>query len=74
MVATNKGDEALFAGSSDFYLLDKDLVELLLLLPRHQAAKLEQAAHEHRLTVGQLVRRLIQDFTDRRRLNLTDPF
>lgn len=41
------------------------IVEVPLLLPGWQAARLEQAAAEQGLTTGQLARRLIRDFLRR---------
>jgi hypothetical protein len=42
-----------------------EVVELGLLLPAGLAAALEEAARGRGLTVGQVVRRLVQDFIDR---------
>jgi hypothetical protein len=44
--------------------LDREMTELLLLLPAPEVVALEQAARRHELTLGQLVRRLIRDFLD----------
>ena len=38
---------------------DAEAVELALLLPRWQAAALEDAAHQRGLTAGQMLRKLI---------------
>jgi hypothetical protein len=38
---------------------DAEVVELALLLPRWQAAALEDAAHQRGLTAGQMLRKLI---------------
>jgi hypothetical protein len=46
-------------GTREFTALDNEVVELALLLPRWQAAALEQAAHERGLTAGQMLRKLI---------------
>jgi hypothetical protein len=63
MVATHLPDESIFAALPESGRLDAELVELMLFLPRNQAAVLEQAAYENGLTVAQVVRRLIQQFT-----------
>lgn len=39
--------------------VDDEVVELALLLPRWQAAALEEAAHHRGLTAGQMLRKLI---------------
>jgi hypothetical protein len=44
--------------------LDREMTELLFLLPAPEAAALEQAARRHELTLGQLLRRLIRDYLD----------
>jgi hypothetical protein len=38
---------------------DSEVVELALLLPRWQAAALEDAAHQRGITAGQMLRKLI---------------
>jgi hypothetical protein len=38
---------------------DGEMVELALLLPDWQLQELETAAHDHGLTTGQMIRRLI---------------
>jgi hypothetical protein len=43
------------------------LVELMLLVPRLEAATLEEAAHQQGLTVGQMMRRLIREYTSRQK-------
>lgn len=40
---------------------DHEVVELQLLLPRWQAAALEQAAQSRGMTTGQILRRVISD-------------
>jgi hypothetical protein len=40
-----------------------EMVEVQLLLPGWEAAALEAAAHQHGLTVGQMLRRLIRPCT-----------
>src|SRR5438105_3170373 len=42
--------------------LDGDVAELILLVPNGQTAALEAAARERRLTVGQMIRRVIRSF------------
>jgi hypothetical protein len=44
--------------------LDREMVELLVLVPADEAAALERAAQQRDLTAGQLIRRLIRDFLD----------
>ena len=44
--------------------LDREMAELLVLLPAAEAAALERAAKQRDLTAGQLVRRLIRGFLD----------
>jgi hypothetical protein len=44
--------------------LDREMAELLVLLPAAEAAALEEAAKARDLTTGQLVRRLIRDYLD----------
>ena len=39
-----------------------EMVELALLLPDRQLQELEVAAHDHGLTTGQMIRRLIAAF------------
>jgi hypothetical protein len=63
MIATNAGDGAFLSPRLGPSRLDGDLVEVQLFLPREQAAALEEAAHLRGLTVGQVIRRLIHDFT-----------
>jgi hypothetical protein len=46
-------------GTREITPVDNEVVELSLLLPRWQAAALEQAAHDRGLTAGQMLRRLI---------------
>ena len=46
-------------GTREFTPLDNEVVEMSLLLPRWQAAALEQAAHDRGLTAGQMLRKLI---------------
>jgi hypothetical protein len=43
-------------------LLEGEVVEIPLLLPGWQASALETVAHEHGLTAGAMVRRLVRDF------------
>ena len=42
--------------------LDDDMVELSVLLPRHQAVPLEREARRRGLTAGQMIRSLIRNF------------
>lgn len=42
--------------------LDDDIVELSVLLPRHQAVPLEREARRRGLTAGQMIRSLIRNF------------
>jgi hypothetical protein len=44
--------------------VDREMAELLVLVPAAEAAALERAAKQFNLTTGQLVRRLIRDFLD----------
>jgi hypothetical protein len=46
----------------DTFSLNGDIVEFSMLMPGWQAAALEATARSQGLTVGQLVRRLVQDF------------
>lgn len=39
--------------------IDSEVVELALLLPRWQAAALEEAAHQRGITAGQMLRKMI---------------
>jgi hypothetical protein len=41
---------------------EDEVVEIPVLMPGWQAAALEQAARDHGMTTGQMVRRLIRDF------------
>jgi hypothetical protein len=41
---------------------DREVAELILLLPCDQAAALERVARQQRLTVAQLLRQLIRNF------------
>jgi hypothetical protein len=45
-----------------FPLGNGEMVELALLLPDRQLQELEAAAHDHGLTTGQMIRRLIAAF------------
>ena len=47
--------------SGDPARLDHEVVELPLLLPRWQAAALEEAARSRGMTTGQMIRRVIHD-------------
>jgi len=47
--------------SSDSAVIDSEVVELMLLLPRYQAAALEAAARARGMTTGQILRRVIAD-------------
>ena len=49
------------ASASHLERMDYEVVELPLLLPRWQAAALEQAAQNRGMTTGQMLRRLIGD-------------
>ena len=51
--------------------LDAVVVEVRLLVTARDAAALEAAAHRRGLTVGQMVRRLIQDYRDRVQIHCT---
>ncbi|HJZ93431.1 MAG TPA: hypothetical protein VKE40_21315 [Gemmataceae bacterium] len=46
-------------GVRELTAFDSEVVELALLLPRWQAAALEQAAYQRGLTTGQMLRKLI---------------
>jgi hypothetical protein len=46
-------------GTREITPIDNEVVELALLLPRWQAAALEDAAHQRGLTTGQMLRKLI---------------
>jgi hypothetical protein len=49
-------------GSAESILFhDAEMAEVALLLPSIQAAALKRLAHQQRLTVAQLIRRLIRD-------------
>jgi hypothetical protein len=63
MVATNLADATPFSGPPGLSRLEGNLVEMMVLLPQDQAMALEAAAHGEGLTVGQLVRRLVRQFT-----------
>ncbi len=65
MIATRWGEKTFPPRASEPAATDSELVELMLLLPSVQAAHLEAAAHERGLTVGQMLRRIVRDFTDR---------
>ncbi len=54
MIAKNCSDEAL-----PLDVLDGEVAELSLLLPAWQIAALEQAAEAQGITVGQLLRRVV---------------
>ena len=45
--------------TTEFTAIDREVVELALLLPRWQAVALENAAHQRGLTAGQMLRKLI---------------
>jgi hypothetical protein len=45
-------------------LFDTEVVEISVLLPGWQATALEAMAHRHGLTTAQVIRRLIQAFTE----------
>jgi hypothetical protein len=47
---------------TDVARLDRDVVELSLLLPQQQLLELESAARSQGLTAGQMLRRLIRAF------------
>jgi hypothetical protein len=66
MIATTSFEGREFLSrTADSCRPDNDPVELMLVLPRDQAATLEEAAHDRGLTVGQMIRRLVADFTSR---------
>jgi hypothetical protein len=46
-------------GTREITPIDNEVVELALLLPRWQAAALEDAAHQRGLTTGQMLRKII---------------
>ncbi len=52
-------------GQETIDALDRDVVEVTLLLAADQAAALENAAFQHGLTVAQMTRRLIEHFLHR---------
>ena len=64
MIATCWGERTFPPRNADPTATDSELVELLLLLPSAQVAHLETAAQERGLTVGQMLRRIVRDFTD----------
>ncbi len=68
MIATSGTDGAFHAPVADVARLEAGLVEMLVLVPQEQADTLEAAAQVRGLTVGQMVRRLIGDFTSRNRM------
>jgi hypothetical protein len=72
MIVTSLGDEAFLSRGPDLSRLDADLVEMTLLLPQEQVATLEEAAHDRGLTIGQMIRRLVRDFTSRQRFQAPD--
>ena len=47
-------------------MFDTEVVELSLLLPGWQAAALEATAHREGVTTAQMIRRIIQAFTEGR--------
>jgi hypothetical protein len=65
MVATHLGEDAFETAGPGFPRLDGGLVELPLLLPLAQVALLERQARQRGLTLGQMLRRLIRDWTSR---------
>lgn len=46
-------------GTPEMTPIDKDVVELAILLPRWQAAALENAAHQQGISTAQMLRKLI---------------
>jgi len=48
-------------GPAEAAASDSEVVELMLLLPRYQAAALESAARARGMTTGQILRRVIAD-------------
>jgi hypothetical protein len=58
--SSTEGDK-VFGRMERVFFPDAEMVELMLLLPRGDAAALEQLAYREGLTVGQLMRRLLQD-------------
>jgi hypothetical protein len=62
---TTPRDAGVFSFRGTFPRPDSEPVELMLLLSRDQAATLEEAAHDRGLTVGQMLRHLVADFTSR---------
>src|SRR5262249_3870724 len=65
MIMTPRDGGAFSSRGTGFPRPDSEPVELMLLLTRDQAATLEEAAHDRGLTVGQMLRHLVADFTSR---------
>ncbi len=63
MIATPLEGGASYSRGAGVSRPESDPVEMTLLLSQDQAATLEEAAHDRGLTVGQMLRRLVADFT-----------
>jgi hypothetical protein len=68
MIAARRGDGASLSPGRDLAQVDDNMVEMTLFLPQDQAQHLEEAAESCGMTVGQMVRRVIRDFTSRRHI------
>jgi hypothetical protein len=53
-------------GEDGFWAFEDEVTELPVLLSGEQVLRLERAAYERGLTTGQMIRRLIQEFLQRR--------
>jgi hypothetical protein len=62
MIATST-EETYRVRAADGARSDSDPIELMVFLPPEQVATLEEAARDRGLTVGQMIRRLVSDFT-----------
>jgi hypothetical protein len=63
MVATCLTNGSYLADRPGFSRLDAEPVEMTVFLTQDQAAALETMAQAQGLTVGQVIRRLVRDFT-----------
>jgi len=59
---SNKSKASPEGKRKEVRFLDDNMVELSVLLPREQAAPLEQEARRRGLTAGQMIRSLIRQF------------
>jgi hypothetical protein len=65
MIANTSQEGAFLARGPEMAGRAGEPIELMLALPCEQVRTLEEAAHDRGLTVGQMIRRLISDFTSR---------